>query len=341
MAPRGLGARAPRQAPALTALAVAYALLAPAAAACVASAAPAGRASLEELLGAGHRRTLYVEPSGDLAERLLTIASAAAAARREDVALAIIWPEGGARDFAASWGDLFQAPALPLAPAFPAGCAPVPVASPADWAAARGVPRAWAPVPGGGKALCVAAAAPFVADPRGEAAWFLELLVPAAPVLAAAAPLLDPLGEIQWERWGQWVGLESCSSEACAAAAGGPLPGAADLLAAARALAALPHDGEAAPRFFLAADDAAREAELLATVLALGLEGGPGTALAAPAGGRRRRPRGLEGLRAAALDLYLLSCCRLVVGTRGSARAEAAAAMGGRQLVFAGAAAGA
>jgi hypothetical protein len=210
----------------------------------------------------------------------------------------------------------------------------VPVASPADWAAARVAPRAWER-----EALCVAAAAPLVADPRAEAAWFLELLVPAAPVLAAAAPLLDSLGEVQWERWGQWVGLESCSSEACAAAGGGPLPGAAGLLAAVRALAALPHDGEAAPRFFLAADDAAREGELLAAVLALGLEGGPGTAVAAPAGGRRRRPRGLEGRRAAALDLYLLSRCRLVVGTRGSARAEAAAAMGGRQLVFAGAAA--
>jgi len=62
----------------------------------------------------------FLQPTGNLSDRLAAVASAATLARDARVHFIVVWPEGGDVDFAAAWSDLYQSPNLPTGP-FPSG----------------------------------------------------------------------------------------------------------------------------------------------------------------------------------------------------------------------------
>jgi hypothetical protein len=57
-------------------------------------------------------KIMYVQPLGNLEDRLQAVASAATLASRRDVDFVIVWPEHGDEELPAGWKDLYQSKVL-------------------------------------------------------------------------------------------------------------------------------------------------------------------------------------------------------------------------------------
>jgi hypothetical protein len=256
---------------------------------------------------------------------------------------------------AATRPDLHPPPPLSLPPSLLALSEVHEVNSAAEFAAANAT--GWErDASTGRERLCISTHMWLTSKER-ELEWFYSRLIPSAPVLADVAAFAAREG---------WAGAAAascvgvhvrradlrlgCDARDGDCAAGVPV---ADVLPVSRyvdamlAVAGLPNNssdvsGLAAavspPRFFLATDDAAAEAEIRA---------GAGSALGAPraVAALRARTAGsalaarstTAGLREAVADLWLLSRCPVLIGTVGSGFSQTARLMGAGFFVTVGA----
>ena len=150
--------------------------------------------------------------------------------------------------------------------------------------------------------------------------------------MALVTPFVE---ELQWARWGQWIGIDACTAKECIDKDTKTTPKALDFLTVARQFASMPLDGESVPRFFIVSDDPTEEESIKEMIWNMNLTGAKGAAAVFPSQFKFKQPTSVAGLREIAAQLYLLSETVLVIGTPGSTRSTAAAAAGESYLVFA------
>lgn len=174
------------------------------------------------------------------------------------------------------WSDLFAAPRLPLG-CFPgqalladhAHCTVRKINHYTEWEAAK---LQWEDAGNGKEVLCMQSMMFLTPKQRGIG-WFYALLRPAEGIMAAVQAFKR---RVQWDSWGQWVGVHirrtdlhlKCNTDDChdgvMALDVVPLSGYTQTLAQVAELSKSVRE----PRFFLATDDPATEAEVRQTLQA-------------------------------------------------------------------------